>query len=268
MRFKSVLSFLGSLLLVYFAVIFALYMTQRSFIYFPTTFDAYNETALRDYGTTVISSDGLEWLNMRSKQVSNKYLVYFHGNGGAAIDRLPKMMPWAENGYNVVFAEYPGYGTNTGQNSEQAFFEAGRTVMNKTLSDFPQAKLYLYGESIGSGTAIQMATEYDVEALIIENGFSSLGDLVRVHKPFVPTALLKDKFDNIAKINETDTFLLSVHGTNDRIVPFKYGEKLYQVYDGPKEMVIIEGAGHNDLYMHADMNDIIQRLNEWNGRKN
>lgn len=260
MNWQAVMSFLSSLMLVYAACLFALYLTQRNFIYFPTRFESYNEQALQSQGVLVVEQVGLQWLVMPALQPSDKYLIYFHGNGGAALDRLSKMAPWAMNGYHVVFAEYPGYGTNTGQNGEQEFYAAARVVIDKTKSDFPDAILYLYGESIGSGTAVQMATEYDVKALIIEAGFSSLTDLVRMKMPFVPTFLLKDRFDNIKKINDIDTVLLSIHGTRDGIVPYRYGKKLYDAYNGSKDMMTVEGAGHNDLFLYVDMVEVIQKL--------
>lgn len=244
----------------YIAFLIILFFFQSWFIYHPRTFDSY-EDKLTQINGIIVSDQNLEWVFLPSKQISNKTLVYFHGNAGAAIDRVSKASPWRENGFNVVLAEYPGYGTNDGRPSEEEFYRVGRVIIDKTLKDFPNAHLYIYGESIGSGTATQMATEYDEKALIIESGFSSLVDVAFSKMPFIPVSLLlRDKFDNISKINDINSRLIVIHGDADTVVPFRFGKNLFDGYKGEKQKIVINGAGHNDIYNFLKLDDLINIL--------
>ena len=226
-RNLKMLSVLKHCLIGYLGFLIILYVFQRSFIYHPTVFENYDTTVLESVKAIAVSEDGQKWLFLPSLKPTSRVLVYFHGNAGSAIDRIWKAQVWRESGFDVVLVEYPGYGVNEENTSEQNFYEVGRRVINKTLSDFPNTQLYIYGESIGSGTAVQMATEYDEEALILESGFSSLGDVVWSKFPFIPISLmLKDRFKSIEKINAIDSTLYMIHGKQDKTVPYTLGRKI------------------------------------------
>jgi fermentation-respiration switch protein FrsA (DUF1100 family) len=249
-------------LIGYFGFLIVLYIFQSWFLYHPRTFDAYEEIDLKKIHAVVVSDNDLEWLFLPSRNTSNKTLIYFHGNAGAAIDRAYKAEAWRQNGFNVVLAEYPRYGTNDGRRTETNFFTSGRIIIDKTMESFPGTQLYIYGESIGSGTAVQMASEYDEKALVIEGGFSSLIDVVQNTLPFIPARfLLRDQYDNISKINQIDSRLIVIHGVKDNVVRFKFGQKLYDEFQGDKDFLKIDDAGHNDIYSIVDMNAEIKRLN-------
>jgi fermentation-respiration switch protein FrsA (DUF1100 family) len=239
-----------------------LYIFQDNIIFFPSTFDAYNPHDLQDINAIKVAEGELEWILLPAEQPSGKALVYFHGNAGTAIDRWQKAQPWREAGFDVVLAEYPGYGTNqTGRVGEKEFYEGGRVIVNKTRNIFPSSALYFYGESIGSGTAIKMASEYDEKAVIIEAGFSSLVDVAFSKYFYVPVhLLLRHKFDNVSIINQINSNLIIIHGDNDAIIPLKFGKKLFNAYEGPKKMHIINGAGHNDIYSKTNIAEIIKTI--------
>tara|TARA_B100001750_G_C15503474_1_gene598768 strand:+ start:1077 stop:1706 length:630 start_codon:yes stop_codon:yes gene_type:complete len=209
LKIKFLKSFILTIVVLYLGWVSVLYILQRHLIYHPTTFDSYDTSALLNQNVVVMKDGDLQWLFLPAPFHSNKVLVYFHGNGGNAIGRIDRVESWRQAGFDVILAEYPGYGPNSGKPAEEDFYRSGRRIIDKTLNDFPNVDLYLYGESIGSGTAVQMATEYDEIALIIECGFSSLTDIVQSKYPIIPTKiLLKDKFDNISKINRIDSYLL------------------------------------------------------------
>lgn len=257
------MTFIAAALLIYVAFVCVMYVMQRSYLYFPSTFQSYDEAFLQKQDILHYEQDGLQWLGLPSVFLSNRVLVYFHGNGGAAIDRVAKMRVWANAGFKVIMVEYPGYGTNEGEPSEESFYNAGRVAIDRAISGWPDAELYIYGELIGSGTAVQMATEYPVKALIIESGFSSLVDVAQSKMPFVPVSLLlKDRYDNVAKINHSKADLFIIHGNRDTIVLMKFGERLFKAYNGRKEMIIINGAGHNDIYQQTDIGKIIEKIKQ------
>jgi pimeloyl-ACP methyl ester carboxylesterase len=250
-----------TLLVVY--VCFAALMTifQRSFIYFPTTYDAYPINELSAKNVNIYSANGMEWLWLPSGQSPRHILVYFHGNAMSAIDRIDKAEEWRKRGFDVMLVEYPGFGPREGKPSEQAFYETGRQVLSTLKQDFPKTSLSLYGESLGSATAVQMATEFDIQGLILETPFLSVKRIAQGQYPFLPVSiLLRDKFLNDKKINQIQAPLFIIHGTEDSVVPFSHGETLYNLYEGQKTFYPINGASHNDLYSHPDIQSVLDDI--------
>ena len=259
MNYKKIIK---DALIGYIGFLLVVSVFQSFFIYHPKTVDSYDIKHLNEIGAISVSENSVEWLYLPAQlKPQNKILIYFHGNAGMAIDRVWKTSFWQRNGFDVVLTEYPSYGTNKGSLSEKSFYKAGRIIINKTKLDFPNADIYIYGESIGSGTAVQMASEYDEIALIIEAGFSSLVDVAFSKMPIIPVKLLlNDKYESVKKINKIDSRLIVIHGQKDNVVPLKFGQKLFDAYNGEKEIHILDSAGHNDIYQKQDMNTWIREL--------
>jgi fermentation-respiration switch protein FrsA (DUF1100 family) len=178
-------------------------------------------------------------------------IVFFQGNGGHVGYRNTKVKPWLRAGYGVLLVGYPGYGGNPGSPTETSIYEASRGAIKKVIeSGVNESRLVFYGESIGTGSATQMATEFNKAAgLILEAPFTSLPDAGAYHYPYLPVRLLmRDRFDSRSKIGRVNMPLLLIHGEKDRVVPVAQGRKLVAAANEPKRAVIISDAGHNDLY--------------------
>ena len=107
----------------------------------------------------------------------------------------------------------------------------------------------LYGESLGTGVAVQMAAAHSVAALVLDSPYTSLVDVAKGVYPFVPVeTFMVDRFDSKAYISRVHVPLLIMHGDKDVVVPPKLSEKLFLIANEPKERVIISGAGHSDIY--------------------
>ena len=111
-------------------------------------------------------------------------------------------------------------------------------------------EIVLFGKSLGSGVAVELATKNSFKGLILESPFTSIASVARSHFPynFFPVSLLLlDKFDNFTKIKQVTSPLLITHGTDDTIVDKKESEKLFKQASMPKELYFIEGADHNNI---------------------
>ena len=241
-----------------------LFVFQRNLIYFPARFPAYDPAYLEEHDLSLRRAEDLAWLYSPPRPEATgrqAVIVLFHGNGGAAINRLSKARLFNDAGYHVVLAEYPGYATNPGRPSEQAFYAAGRRIIEKTKEEFPAYDIILYGESIGSGTAVQMALEYDIAALVIEAGFSSLTEVARITYPYLPVALLLlDRYDSLGKIHAIRAPLIQIHGRRDRVVPFHIGKDLFDRAPDDKIMIVLDDAGHNNIYEFLSFSRLIGAL--------
>jgi abhydrolase domain-containing protein 17 len=107
-------------------------------------------------------------------------------------------------------------------------------------------RLLLYGRSIGSGPALEVAANYDAAGVILESAFTS------AYRVMTRAAVLPfDRFSNIRHVRELDAPLLVIHGTADAVIPPAHGRQLYAAAPGLKQAFWVEGAGHNDLALVA-----------------
>ncbi|WP_435641663.1 alpha/beta hydrolase [Micavibrio aeruginosavorus] len=243
----------------YIALLVILYATQRNFIYIPDRhMEAPEFYGVQDYQVVpVTTDDGLTlsgWYHAPSSP-DRPVIVYFHGNGGSLIQRTERANLYAQAGYGVLFGEYRGYGGNPGKPSQNGLFSDARAYIDWLRArGVAENNIILYGESLGTGVATYVAAEYatGVRGLVLESPYTSLSDIGRIRFFFVPIDLLmKDKFDTKSRIGSVKTPILVLHGSRDMVVPFKYGERVFEVAPQPKYFHEFPEAGHNDLYANG-----------------
>ncbi|NVE95289.1 alpha/beta hydrolase [Altererythrobacter lutimaris] len=200
-------------------------------------------------GFDVIALETADGLSLRAftrqAQVGRPTIVYFHGNGGTLLAAANATRSLAAAGYGLLLVEYRGYGGNSGEPSEQGFYRDGRAAMNWLAEQgIAPADTIIVGNSIGGGTAVQMASEYSPSALMLTAPFLSLPDVAQDALPFVPAHfLMRDRFDNASKIDALEMPIFIMHGTADNVVPFEHGEALAKLSPAAT-FVAVEGAGH------------------------
>jgi fermentation-respiration switch protein FrsA (DUF1100 family) len=177
-------------------------------------------------------------------------LLYFHGNAGGLSDRADRIKRFAGAGYGVFMPSYRGYSGSTGTPSELAINADARLAYEhlRKLGVAEQA-IVLYGESLGSGVAVRLASEQPVGAVILDAPYTSLPDVGKLFYPVMPVqTFMVDRFDSKKHISAVRAPILILHGTNDQVVPFTLGKALFEAAPQPKEMVVLQGAGHSDIY--------------------
>ena len=249
---KEAIKMVWLIAVIYLSLIAFMYVFQRHFVFAPSS---RNPFAAGHAPFQVLNYQTPAGLNLRGLYVPAKEnrptIVYFHGNAGNLADRIYKAQHFLDKGYGVALVGYRGYSGNPGQPTEQGLYEDGRAVIRQLeQSGVKEQDIVLYGESLGTGVATQMATEIKAKALILEAPFTSTIDVgARVYW-FLPVRfLLKDKFENLKKIGDLTMPIMIIHGTDDRTIPYAFGEKLFaNVHSQIKEFVTLKGAGHADIY--------------------
>jgi hypothetical protein len=196
-------------------------------------------------------------------------LLWFHGNGGNFSYRLDNIKRRHDLlGTSVFIFDYRGYGRSEGRASEEGTYRDGEAAIRylHSRSDVDPTRIAFLGESLGSAVAVEMATRYVCAALILESPFLSIAEMAKVTLPFLPIgSLLQTRYDTLSKIGQVRAPLLIVHGDNDEIVPFRHGQRLFEVANEPKEFYRIKGAHHNDLYLVGGT-AYLETLNRFLGR--
>lgn len=253
--------FLTVLALAYLAVLAFMYFSQRNMLYFPekTRPDpaAYGAQGLVEI-VKVTTADGLalEGWYFPPANPGGLVIVNFHGNAARMADRLPKMAEFINKGYGVLLAEYRGYGGNPGTPSENGLYEDGQAYIRWLRErGIGPAQTVLYGESLGTGIAVQLATDHSegaYAAVILESPYSTLAEVAQSIYFYMPVKfLMKDQFRSIDKIAAIKAPLLIMHGGKDSTIPLRFARRLFQAAVQPKSFEVLDAAGHNDLYDHG-----------------
>jgi fermentation-respiration switch protein FrsA (DUF1100 family) len=242
-----------------------LYHFQESFVYFPMKryiFEWHREdVAVEDAWFTASDGTKLHGWFVPSNP-SRGVLLFAHGNAGNVSDRIEKIESLHDDvKLDVLILDYRGYGKSEGTPSEKGLIddtESALTWLSKRTGK-PTEEIFLYGESIGGGVMVDLASRIPVKGLILESTFTSLPDVAAIHFPIVPVRLLmRSRFDSAAKIANVRAPLLQMHGDRDRIIPWKIGHDLFLKAPSPKKFVTIEGHDHNDGFSTRWIDEIHQ----------
>lgn len=178
-------------------------------------------------------------------------LLFFHGNAGNISGRLFKAKGWVDREVSVFLVDYRGYGKSEGRIDRGGdLLEDARGALRwlEEEKKIPSGKIILYGESIGSYPATHLAREKKFAGLILEAPFTTLAELAHTHYGWVPEAALKDfQMNNQEAIGRAQAPVFILHGKEDEVCPFRFGERLYELAPSPKEFQAVQGGHHNDL---------------------
>jgi abhydrolase domain-containing protein 17 len=171
-------------------------------------------------------------------------LLVSHGNAEDLGDDRPWLEDLRRAGFNVLAYDYQGYGTSQGKPGEKTAYQdesAAYDYLTLTLQTPPE-RIIILGRSVGSGPAVHLAARRPVAGLILQSPFLSAFRVITAI-PLLPF----DKFPNYREIVRVRCPLLIIHGTEDRVIGFWHGQKLFALAHEPKRFLAVEGADHNDL---------------------
>ena len=176
------------------------------------------------------------------------WLLYLHGNSSTIAhrmnivhyDRLRAL------GLNVFAPEYRGFGGLDGVPTERSLDYDARVAydyVRSTLHVAPE-RIVIYGWSLGSAVAVDLASHVDESALILEGAPASLVAVGERRYPFMPIRLvMRNPFESITKIRDVDSPVLFLHSPEDEVIPYDEGRRLYDTAREPKTFVDVRG-GH------------------------
>ena len=177
-------------------------------------------------------------------------LLWFYGNGETIAAIWPVLRDFRPPGAALLVVDYPGYGGSGGRATEAGLYEAGELAYT-ALAARPEVdphRIFVYGRSLGSAVATHTASRHAVAGLILESPFTNAREMSRQHYGLFPRSILRLGLDNLGRIREVHAPLLLFHGSADLLVPPAMGRAVAAAAPGPAEVVLIEGAGHNETY--------------------
>ncbi len=270
--FKSVLYIAGVVLIILIILLVMISALEKQMIYYPAKYpDGFWEP--ERFGVTVedcrfTADDGVRlhgWYAEGSNSELNITLLWYHGNAGNITHRLGNLRDLLELGVNVFIIDYRGYGRSEGEPDEAGIYKDGLAAYDYLINEKGLTKdnIVLFGRSLGTAVAVEIATKREVRGMILESSFTDAKAMARIIMPFLPVgAVMSSRFDSIGKIKNLRIPVLFTHGDRDSIVPIDLGKKLYEAANEPKDFYIIPGADHNDTYIIGGR-EYYQRIQEF-----
>lgn len=249
-RLRPLLLLLVSGLLAFYVAINLLVAAkQRWFIYVPPVYAARTvdrlAAAVRLERWTNAAGECIGMKRLAPVRPARGSVLIFYGNGSCAVNSAH----YADDiqgaaGLDVYIMEYPGYADRAGTPSQRSIFRAADDALRSLGTNAP---LFLVGESLGSGVAAYLAgtSPEKISGLALLSPYDRLTDVAQEHMPWLPVSLLLvDRFPSA-------DYLRNYHGPvgvmvdgNDRVVPEKFGRRLYDGYAGPKRLWQFSAAQH------------------------
>jgi hypothetical protein len=243
----------GAVLLLVVLLVAALVLRQDRLMFHPTrrlaaTPESYGLDATE---LSVVTEDHVRLHGWWIRGAGHRVLLYFHGNAGNAADRLERARALHDRlGLDVFLVDWRGYGRSEGSPSEEGLQRDGRAVYRTAIdSGFRPDQIVLFGESLGTAVAIDLATKWACAGVVLETPFLSARALARVHYPWVPLALVRNQWDNEARVADVPVPKLFIVAERDEVAPAAQGRRLFEIARGVRELLVVPGAHHNDVWI-------------------
>lgn len=257
---KAVLLPMIAAVLWYLSACVYMWGTQRQYIFEPTPQiqTTPDRVGIKYEEVRILSGSGAErgelyawWIP--ADQADAPTLLYLHGNDknvghGHDVDNAGRMHSL---GYNLLMADYRGYGKSTGGEPSEAKVyedaEAAWSYLLKQRASAPQ-RTFIYGHSLGGAIAIDLAVRHpEAAGLIAEGTFTSMPDMGKRKYSYMPVDwLLNQRFDSLDKVGKLKIPVLFIHGTWDKRIPWEMSQKLFDLSPQPKSLKLIEGGEHSN----------------------
>lgn len=264
---KMIFFTISILLLGYIAICILLYVYQERVIFLP-------EKLSNDYRfqfpnaeeLQVRTSDGvsLHGILFKTDGASKGVIFYLHGNAGSLRLWGEVASTYTALNYDVFMLDYRGYGKSEGEiTSQEQMFDDVETVYKNLLSRYNEDKIIVLGYSIGTCAATYVASINKPKMLILQAPYYNMVDMMKKVIPFVPTFILKYKFETNKFIPLCSMPIVIFHGDSDEVIPYGSSLKLKPLLKKSDTLITLHGQGHNGMsYLPQYIAEIDRILNQ------
>jgi len=247
--------------IIYFLIVLSTYLFQRNLLYHPLENNYSGDQLLISIEKIKIKTqDNIElvaWYH--KKKLSNyKTILFLHGNAGSLANRIHKINNFKNMDVNFLLVAWRGFSGNKGKPTEEGLYEDARSAVRwLKLNNVEEKNIIIYGESLGTGIAVEIAQNKNYAGIILESPFTSMIEAGKEKYPYLPIKiLLKDKYESNKKIKNVNIPILIMHGKVDKIVPFYMGKKMYELANEPKYFYFSEYDNHMMEYNKILLNQL------------
>ena len=257
-----------TIVIIYIAVSIALYYLQDYMLFKPEKLPKdfqfnYDNQKFEEHNLETRDGAIINGIQFKPKGESKGVVLYLKGNAKSIKGWGKFAVDFTRLGYNVLMVDYRGFGKSTGRRSQKAIKRDLQEVYNKLKELTTEDRIILYGRSLGSGFAAKLASMNNPRMLILDAPYYSLTKVTARYAPFMPLSLLmKYPLPTYKWLKYVQCPIHIIHGTHDKLIPYKTSVKLSQVNPKLTKLHTVIGGGHKDLNnfesYHLMLEDIIR----------
>jgi len=266
MNKKKVFRWLRLLLLIYASLGIFLYYLQDYILLHPKKLPASYVfpfgASFKEVNIPYNSSSRINIIQFKtSDSVVRGVVLYFHGNRDN-VERYANTAPLiTRHGYEIWMIDYPGFGKSTGKFSEQTMYDWALTFYKLARARFKPDSIIIFGRSLGSGVAAQLASVRDCKRLILETPYYSMPSVFSSYAPIYPfSKIIRYQFPTWQYLQKVDAPVTILHGEDDGVIPLRNAKKLIAYLKAGDEFVEVPGGSHNDLYRFPEYNSKLDSI--------
>ena len=239
-------------LAIYIGISILLYLIQDYMLFRPEKLPpdfqfAYDNQVTEEYNIETRDGAVINGLHFKSKDPKG-VVFYLKGNSKSIKGWGKFAVDFTRHNYDVIMVDYRGFGKSTGKRKQKAIKRDMQVVYNKIKEKVPEKYIILYGRSLGSGFATKLASMNNPKMLILDAPYYSLSKVAKKYIPFMPLSLLiKFPMPTYKWLKYVQCPIHIIHGTDDRLIPFKSSLKLSKINPKNTTLYSVIGGGHKDL---------------------
>ncbi len=266
MKKKKILKWLQIIIIIYVLGGIALYFLQDVILFHPVSLRRDHNYRFpephKEISIAINNRDTLNLVDFSSTDtVTRGVVLYFHGNK-KNISWYSKYIPYfTRHGYQVLMIDYPGFGKSTGKITEQKLYDWALTVYRIAHKRFSADSIIIYGKSMGTGIAAQLASIRDCKRLILETPYYDFPSVVSHYLPIYPVRwMLHYDLPTYQYMKNISAPVTIFQGTNDILVTYGNAIRLKPLLKSGDEFITVNGASHNNLYMFSEVTGKLDSL--------
>jgi uncharacterized protein len=235
----------GIVLSVLLALPVALYFLQERLIFHPQPMSETSRALLAEKAQSIFieAADGTR---LHAWHVPGTPLVLYFGGNAEEVSWMLARAARNAPGTGWLLVDYRGYGSSAGAPSEESLVADALRWHDHATAQLGARSVIVFGRSLGSGVAVQLAAARPVDGLILVAPYDSLTSVARHYYPYLPVQwMLKHPFDSLAHAPAIAAPLLCLVAEQDEVIPLVHSKRLYDAWQAPKRWVALRGAGHN-----------------------
>lgn len=231
----------------------------RKFLYYPVILDPSSAPPAYAAGSSEVWTEAEDGNRIHSlywpAPEGRPTILFFHGNAQSVFEWALVREDFSAADCGLLLVDYPGYGKSTGTPSEAGLYAAGRAALNWLIKEagIGEGQIIVFGKSLGGGVASEIVQGKKVKGLVLESTFRSIPSVAQKLLPFIPAdaVMNSERYETAGKLSRIAAPVLVIHGSRDELIPLEEGLALYELANDPKELYLVENAGHNDVSMMA-----------------
>lgn len=188
-------------------------------------------------------------------------VLYLKGNSKSIKGWGKFAIDFTRQEFDVIMVDYRGFGKSTGRRTEDDIKADLQQVYDIIKKEVPEKYIIVYGRSLGSGFAAKLASKNQPRMLVLESPYYSLTRVTKRYVPFMPMSLLiRFPIRTYVWLKYVDCQIKIIHGTNDRLIPFKTAISLSKLRPDNTRLYSVIGGGHNNLHTFEEYHRMLEEI--------